>query len=24
MCEFCEAICGHHFDGCPKNLRAVS
>lgn len=19
MCEFCGAICGHHWDGCPKN-----
>jgi hypothetical protein len=21
MCEFCGAICGHHFEGCPKNVR---
>ena len=21
MCELCGAICGHHWDGCPKNER---
>ena len=23
MCEFCEAICGHHWDGCPKNEKVA-
>jgi hypothetical protein len=23
VCEFCGAICGHHWDGCPKNERVI-